>query len=68
MSQAAVDEIIDMIDALPEDERETLEQRLAQRLEADWRKEAEKARALARQRGIDQAAIDEAVRRHRYGS
>ncbi|MFQ5732169.1 MAG: hypothetical protein ACE5KM_09460 [Planctomycetaceae bacterium] len=68
MSEATVEQIIEMIDALPEEERESLEHRLAQRNELEWRKEADAARLQAKERGIDQAAIDTAVQRHRYGS
>lgn len=35
--------------------------------EAEWRREAEEARKVARARGIDQAAIDRAVEKARYG-
>ena len=68
MSQTTVEEILELIDGLDEEDRELLEMRLAERLEAEWRKEAAEARRLAKARGTDQAAIDEAVRRHRYGS
>jgi hypothetical protein len=46
---------------------ELLQQRLAERAEAEWRKEAEQARREAKACGVDQAAIDEAVRKRRYG-
>jgi hypothetical protein len=68
MSQADIQQIIHMIDRLSEDDRELLEQRLAQRIEEEWRKEAEGARRQAKARGIDQTAIDEAVRKRRYGA
>ncbi len=64
---ATVEQIIQLIDQLPAEEQETLEERLAQRAEAAWRKEAEQARKEAAARGIDQQAIDEAVRKERYG-
>ena len=41
---------------------------LAQQAEAEWQHAAEEARRLARQQGIDQAAIDRAVQKVRYGS
>jgi hypothetical protein len=67
MSRTDVQQILEMIDRLSEGERELLEQRLAQRAEAEWRKEAEQARREATARGIDQTAVDEAVRKRRYG-
>ena len=51
-----IEEILGIIDSLPEVERELLDQKLAERLEADWRREAEEARRQAQARGIDQAA------------
>ena len=66
MSQANVDEILNQIDQLPDAERLILEQRLAERAEHEWRQAAFEARRIARDKGIDQAAIDEAVRRVRY--
>ena len=42
-----------------------LEERLAELAEADWKREAEQA-TTARQRGIDEATIDEAIRELRY--
>jgi hypothetical protein len=63
----AVHEILDRIDHLPPGERLELEDLLAQQAEAEWQREAEEARRLARQKGIDQAAIDCAVQKVRYG-
>lgn len=68
MSSPAVTEILHKIDQLPEAERLVLEQQLAQRAEAEWLREAAGARDRARQRGLDQAAIDRAVEEVRYGS
>lgn len=68
MSQSAVQDILKMIDGLSESDRAVLEQHLAERAEAEWHSEAETARRQAKERGIDQAAIDEAVRKHRYGA
>jgi len=67
MSRTDVQQILEMIERLSESERELLEQRLAHRAEAEWRKEAEQARREAKARGIDQTAVDEAVRKRRYG-
>jgi predicted metal-binding transcription factor (methanogenesis marker protein 9) len=65
---SAVEEILQKIDLLSDDEKRLLEQRLAERLDAEWRAEAEKARQYADERGIDQEAIDKAIHRRRYGS
>ena len=67
MSQSSVQHILDMIDQLSTSDREILEQRLIERAEAEWRKEAKAARRQAKARGLDQAAIDEAIRKCRYG-
>jgi hypothetical protein len=67
MSHGAVNEILEKIDQLPSEERMILEQELAQRAEREWRQAAEEARRIAQERGLDQAAIDEAVREVRYG-
>jgi hypothetical protein len=62
----AVQEILQSIQLLPAEDRLELEQHLAQLAEAEWQREAEEARRLARQKGIDQAAIDRAVEKVRY--
>ena len=64
----AVHEILDRIQRLPREERLLLEDHLAQQAEAEWQREVEEARRLAREKGIDQAAIDRAVERVRHGS
>ena len=63
----AVHEILDRIDHLPPGERLELEELLAQQAEAEWQREVEEARRLARQKGIDQTAIDRAVEKVRHG-
>ncbi len=67
MGQTNIQQILEMIDRLSESDRELLEQRLAKRTEAEWREEAEQASRQAKARGIDQTAIDEAIRKRRYG-
>jgi len=67
MSQSSVQHILSLIDALPETDREVLEQELTERAEVEWHREAGKARREAEARGIDQLVIDETIRRHRYG-
>jgi hypothetical protein len=66
MSNATVREILDRIERLPAAERALLEDELAQRAEAEWQREAEAARRVAQERGLDQAAIDEAIHRVRH--
>jgi hypothetical protein len=68
MSAPTVDSILNQIRQLPEPERLILEQRLAELLEAEWQREVESARQLARDRGIDQTAIDQAIHDDRYGT
>jgi hypothetical protein len=68
MSQTTVEHILDMIDQLSDRDRELLQRQLAARAEMEWRQEAEAARRHARARGIDQAAIDAAIRKRRYGA
>ena len=65
MSQA-VREILERIDQLPDEERLELDERLSCRAEAEWKRLAEEARRIAREKGIDQAEIDEAVEKLRY--
>jgi hypothetical protein len=67
MTRSAVGEILQKIDALPRRDRLRLDRELAARAENEWQKLARQARAQARSRGIDQAAIDRAVERTRYG-
>ena len=68
MSEATVENILSMIDALADDERVLLQERLDERAEQAWQTETEAARREAQRRGIDQTAIDEAIRKRRYGS
>jgi hypothetical protein len=60
-------DILHRIHALPDHERLQLQEHLAREAEAEWQREAEDARQQARDRGIDQAAIDRAVEAVRYG-
>jgi hypothetical protein len=53
---------------LPEGDRLLLEERLADIAEAEWKREAVVARRIARERGLDQMAIDQAVHDVRYPS
>jgi hypothetical protein len=46
---------------MSEKDRLVLEARLAELVEADWKREVDSARRIARERGIDQAAIDRAI-------
>ena len=65
MSQVMVENIIKEIESLSEEERELLENRLAQIDEAKWQQEAAEARETARKAGIDQANIDQTIARLR---
>jgi hypothetical protein len=67
MSRSVVAQILQKIDALPQKDRRRLERELAARAESEWKRLARAARAQARRRGIDQAAIDRAVEQTRYG-
>jgi hypothetical protein len=67
MGEAAVRDILNQIDKLQEADRLALEQRLAERAEAEWICEARSARELARQKGVEQSVIDEAIEHVRYG-
>ena len=68
MSQATVEYIIDMIDQLSDSDRELLQRQIVERAEAAWCQEAAEARRQAKARGIDQAAIDAAIRKRRYSA
>ena len=68
MSQATVENILDMIDQLSDYDRELLQRQLDERAEVEWHQAAEEARHQAKVRGIDQAAIDAAIRKRRYGT
>lgn len=67
MVSATVEQILHLIEQLSDRDRESLDLRLAERAESEWRREAEQARRDAETRGIDQSAIDDAIRRRRYG-
>jgi len=67
MSRALVEHILRDIETLTEEELLAVDQRLADRLRERWEREAGAARDEAKHRGIDQAAIDQAIERHRYG-
>ena len=67
MNESAIDDIWQQIQALGEEEQLTLHERLAAVADEQWRKEAAAARRIAREKGIDQAAIDRAVEKVRYG-
>lgn len=65
---ATVDNIMQLIEKLPETDFLSLQQRLDERAEVLWEAEATKARQEAADRGINQQAIDQAVARHRRRS
>jgi hypothetical protein len=63
-----VEQLLDQIEKLAPNDRFWLEQRLAESNDREDEREITALRAIARQRGIDQAAIDSAVHDVRYGS
>ena len=67
MNESAIDDIWQQIQSLGEEEQLALHERLAAVADEQWRKEAAAARRIAREKGIDQAAIDRAVEKVRYG-
>ena len=68
MSEAAVHEILHRIEELSGEDRLLLQQRLAELADAEWRREAEQARQIAKEKGLDQSAIDQAIHSLRYPS
>jgi len=67
MNESAIDHIWQQIQALGEEEQLRLHERLAAVAEEQWRNEASAARRIAKDKGIDQATIDRAVDKVRYG-
>ena len=68
MAVSSVDQIIDLIEKLPDEDRLTLEKRLAEKLDRQWNEVVQQNRRIAAERGIDDAAIDAAIHRRRYGA
>jgi hypothetical protein len=66
MVHANVDEILRQIEELSKEDRLVLEARLTELAEKEWQREAEQARQMAKERGVDQATIDRAVEEVRY--
>lgn len=67
MSRTTVYELLDRIERLPVEDRDLLDDLLAEREEREWRKEATRERREARQEGLDQESIDRAIRAVRHG-
>ncbi|MBI5762437.1 MAG: hypothetical protein HZA51_02800 [Planctomycetes bacterium] len=67
MSHPKVDQVMELIEQLPDDERLVLEQRLSQRFEAEWAGAVAENRRIAQQQGITEESIDRAIHRRRYG-
>lgn len=63
-----IDANLQQIQSLDEADRLILEQRLLEIAESEWKREVEVARAAAREGGIDQHQIDNAISELRYGS
>ncbi|MEX2214034.1 MAG: hypothetical protein WD768_07900 [Phycisphaeraceae bacterium] len=68
MPQSAVDKIIGQIHRLTSAQRRQLDRRLAADADRQWEAAAIKARQQAKARGVDQKAIDRAVKESRYGA
>jgi hypothetical protein len=66
MSNIAVQEILDKVELLSDEEQFYLARRLAEKAEADWRLEADAARRIAREKGLEQSSVDQAVEEVRY--
>ena len=67
MNNATVRDILKQIDRLSDEDRLDLSVQLAERTESEWRKEAEAARREAREKGITQSTIDNAIEQLRHG-
>jgi hypothetical protein len=67
MSTTLVEHILRDIETLSEEELLAVDQRLADRLREQWDLNVAAAREEVKRRGIDQAAIDPAIERRRYG-
>jgi hypothetical protein len=60
--------VLEQIERLNKADRTLLERILPELSDAAWNREAEIARATARQRGANQKSIDDAVNDLRYGA
>ena len=66
MSDIAVQDILQRIEVLSAEDRLRVQVHLAEVSEAEWKQEAEDVRRTARNKGIDQVAVDRAVDDVRY--
>ncbi|MCC6358864.1 MAG: hypothetical protein IT450_08980 [Phycisphaerales bacterium] len=67
MSAAQIQQLLDLIDRLPDDDRVLFEKRLSERIEAEWSAAVSGNKRLAEERGITEETIDSAIHRRRYG-
>ena len=67
MIKTSVKTLLTRIEALDDRDRFDLELAMAQRLDRAWMQESAAARKIARKRKIDDAAIQQAIERVRYG-
>jgi len=67
MSQLTVDQVFELIERMPEEDRLALEKRLSQRLEAEWNEAVAENRRLAQDCGFTDETIEQAIHRRRYG-
>lgn len=63
----SVDQVLELIEGLPDEDRLALEKKLSQRLEAEWNEAVAENRRLAQARGITEETVDQAIHRRRYG-
>jgi hypothetical protein len=68
MSEAAVRDILEKIEQLSDDDRLSLSMTLAERADAEWRTEVDGARRIAREKGITETAIGQALNEIRRGT
>jgi hypothetical protein len=61
MSDAAVQGILQQIERLSDEDRLSFSMQLASQEESQWQREADRARVVARQQGMTQAVIDQAI-------
>jgi len=67
MSKVAIKNLVNVIEALPDEDRLELERELNRRFEKKWEVETKKAQRIARRRGITQSTIDRIIEQLRYG-
>lgn len=67
MPVPTADDVLALIDQLPDSERLELEKRLSERLDAAWNAAVDESRRTAEKKGITDETIQVAIQRRRYG-